>query len=378
MREIIGIVLKGVRTLRRLVLLGWLVALGCPAQTSVQTEVATPPPAAGVPAVQPGVKLTPEMARRIEVTIRNKAQVTPDAVIAIGVPAQSDVSGYDQILVTLTVNGNTSRPLPFLLSSDGKTLAQFNKFDLSQDPREMVPSAGRPARGGPENAPVIIVGYDDLECPFCAKMNAEIFPALLDRYKDQVRVVYRDFPLSEIHPWAMHAAVDANCLGSVSTVGYWNYIDYVHAHADDIAGTEKTPGTDQTSGADQAERYKQILAKADQTLDQLALQEGAREKVDAVGLAACVQKQDDTKMKASVEQAEADPLRLNSAPTLFINGEKVDGVVPIETIYRIIDGALIAAGQTPPPPPPPPPAAPVTPAVAPASQPSPVAAKPGS
>ena len=134
---------------------------------------------------------------------------------------------------------------------------------------------------------MIIVGYDDLECPFCAKMNAEIFPALLDRYNGQVRVVYRDFPLSEIHPWAMHAAVDANCLGKSSTAGYWNFIDYVHAHADDIAGTEKTE------------------AKADQTLDQLTLQEGARQKVDAAQLQACVQKQDETKMKASVEQAEA-------------------------------------------------------------------------
>jgi len=79
-------------------------------------------------------------------------------------------------------------------------------------------------------------------------------------------------------------------------------------------------------------------------------------------------------MKASVEQAEADPLRLNSAPILFINGEKVDGVVPLETIYRIIDEALIAAGQTPPPPPP---AAPVSTPAAAASQPSSVAAKPG-
>jgi predicted DsbA family dithiol-disulfide isomerase len=86
-----------------------------------------------------------------------------------------------------------------------------------------------------------------------------------------------------------------------------------------------------------------------------------------------VQKQDDSKMKASVEQAEADPLRLNSAPVLFINGEKVDGVVPIETIYRIIDGALIAAGQTPPPPPPV-----TTQPAAPATQPAPLAAKPGS
>jgi protein-disulfide isomerase len=335
--------------------MGWLLALACQAQTNVQTAVPTVPPAAGVAVIQPGVQLTAEMARRVEVMIRSRAQVTPDYVLTIGMPTQSDVAGYDQILVTLTVNGKSSRPLPFLLSSDGKTLAQFNKFDLSQDPKDLVSAAGRPARGGPANAPVLIVGYDDLECPYCAKMNAEIFPALLDRYKDQVRVVYRDFPLSEIHPWAMHAAVDANCLGSSSAAGYWNYIDYIHAHADQLAGTEQT------------------AAKANQTLDELALQEGARQKVDAAGLTACVQKQDETNMKASVEQAEADPLRLNSAPVLFINGEKVDGVVPLETIYRIVDGALIAAGQTPPPP------LPVsTPPAAPASQPSPVAAKPGS
>jgi protein-disulfide isomerase len=356
--------------------MGWLVALGCQAQANVQTGVPTAPPAAGVAVIQPGVKLTPEMARRIELMIRSRAQLTPDYVFTISEPTQSEVPGYDQILVTLTANGNSSRPLPFLLSSDGKTLGQFNKFDLSQDPKDLVSAADRPARGGPANAPVIIVGYDDLECPYCAKMNAEIFPALLDRYKDQVRVVYRDFPLSDIHPWAMHAAVDANCLGAASTAGYWNFIDYVHAHADQIAETEQTTENDPTSDADQAERYKQSLAKADQTLDELALQEGARQKVDAKDLAVCVKKQDETKMKASVEQAEAEPLRLNSTPVLFINGEKVDGVVPLETIDRIIDEALIAAGQTPPPPPP---AVPVSmPAAAPASQSSPVAAKPGS
>jgi protein-disulfide isomerase len=249
---------------------------------------------------------------------------------------------------------------------------------------------GRPARGGAENAPVLIVGFDDLECPYCAQMNAEIFPAVLDRYKDQVRVVYRDFPLVDIHPWAMHAAVDANCLGATSTAGYWNFIDYVHAHADQIVGSDPTAGTNPTSGADPVERYKQTLAKADATLDKLTLDEGARQKVSPAELASCVQKQDDSKVKASEQLAEGDPLHLGSAPVLYINGEEVIGVVPIETIYRIIDGALIAAGRTPPPPPPaaPPPAKPLpaTPAAssAPVASPSaatapaPVAAKPGS
>jgi protein-disulfide isomerase len=363
-REIIGVVLNGVRPLRCLALIVSVAALGCHAQTNVQTPVQTGPQAGGAPAIQVGVKLSPEMARRIEVMIRSRAQVSAEYAITIGEPTKGELEGYDQIVVTFTSDGKSSRPLPFLLSTDGKTLAQFNKFDLSQDPKDKVSAAGRPARGGGENAPVLIVGYDDLECPYCAKMNAEIFPALLDRYKDQVRVVYRDFPLFDIHPWAMHAAIDANCLGAASTAGYWNFIDYVHAHADEMAGAEKT------------------AAKADATLDKLAIDEGARQKVNPAELAACVQKQDDSRVKASVTEAEAEPLRVDSTPVLFINGEKVEGIVPIEILDRIIDGALIAAGQTPPPPPPvnPLPATPVAqpaPAAQPA-QPAPVAAKPGS
>jgi len=58
--------------------------------------------------------------------------------------------------------------------------------------------------------------------------------------------------------------------------------------------------------------------------------------------------------------ALAQPLNVDSTPILFINGEKVEGVVPIETIFRLIDGALTAAGQTPPPAPPSHPAQPAT------------------
>jgi protein-disulfide isomerase len=314
-----------------------LAAMGCHAQTSV-------PPAP----VQIGVKLDPEEARRVEVMVRSRSDVPPDYAIAISPPQRSDVSGFDEISVTFASGTNTSKPVTLLISTDGKTLAQFNKWDISQDPREKVSSAGRPARGGPENAPVVIVGFDDLECPFCAKMNAQLFPAILDRYKDQVRVVYRDFPLDQ-HLWAMHAAVDANCLAAASTTAYWDFVDYVHAHAADMGNDDKT------------------VAKADQALDKLVLDEGARQKLDQPELTACVLKQDDTKIRASILNAEAVPLSVGSTPVLFINGEKVEGIQPMDILYRIIDRALVAAGQNPPPPQPAPPAA--TP---------PAASKPGS
>ena len=333
--------LIGVSPLRCLALVVSLATLGCHAQTPAQ--------AAGSQQVQAGVKLPSDLARRIELMIRSRSDIPEDYTITVGEPAKSDLPGFTQVTVSFAADGKPSKSVPFLLSDDGKTLAQFNKFDLSQDPKDKVSAVGRPGRGGPPNAPVVIVGFDDLECPYCAKMNAELFPAILNRYRDQVRVVYRDFPLEEIHPWAKHAAIDANCLASASTEGYWNFVDYVHLHSDEMAGPEKT------------------AAKANQTLDKLTLDEGTRQKVDQPNLVACVLKQDDATVKTSITQAEAD-LRVDSTPILYVNGEKVEGVVPIETLYRIIDRALTAAGQTPPPPPPP----------APAEKPAPAATKPGS
>jgi thiol-disulfide isomerase/thioredoxin len=222
-----------------------LAALGCHAQT------ARPAPAVAQP-VQVGVKLSPELSRRVEVMIRSKSQITPDYIITFGIPAKSEVPGYDQVEATFARESSPNRSATFLLSTDGKTLAQFNKLDLSKDPRDIVSGAGRPARGGPENAPVLIVGFDDLECPFCARMNAELFPAVLDRYKNQVRIVYRDFPLDQ-HLWAMHAAIDANCLAAGSPTAYWNFVDYVHAHAADLPYEEKS------------------IPKSEETLDKLTI-----------------------------------------------------------------------------------------------------------
>jgi protein-disulfide isomerase len=276
-----------------------------------------------------GGKLSPELARRVEILIRSKANLPPNYDVIIGPRAHSDVPGFDEITVLFSAEGKTSKPMAFLLSSDGKTVGQFTKYDISKDPKSLVSDAGRPSRGGPPNAPVVIVGFDDLECPFCAKMHSQLFPALLERYKDQVRIVYRDFPLEQ-HPWAMHAAINSNCLAAQSEPAYWNFVDYVHNHLGDIGGTEKT------------------LTKANETLDTLAKDEGKRQKVNESALNLCIEKQDDTAVKASIKSGME--LGIEATPVLYINGEKLEGALPIEYVYRMIDNALVAAGQTPPPP----------------------------
>jgi protein-disulfide isomerase len=349
LREIMVFVPKYTVPLRLLSLLIAFSTVGCHAQKTLGP-------------VEAGKKLSNEEARRVEVMIRSRSQMPPDYTVQVGMPAASDLTGFQKLPVTYTSPDGTTRNIDFLLSTDGKTLAQMNRFDLSNDPKEKVSAEGRPARGGPENAPVVIVGFDDLECPVCARTHAQLFPAVPNRYKDQIRIVYRDYPLTEIHPWAMHAAVDANCLGAQSKSGYWNYVDYVHAHASEMGGG------------------KGDLDKAKQSLDKLAFDEGTKQKLDQPVLTACILKQDVTKISASIMEGESETLHVNATPTLFINGEKVEGWVPTETLYAVIDRALVAAGQTPPPPLPKPAPEAGAPAAAPATA-SPAAApaaKPGS
>jgi protein-disulfide isomerase len=289
-----------------------LVPAGCRAQTST------------------GGKLSPELERRVELLIRSKTNLPANYDIIVGPRAHSEIPGFDEITVLFSADGKSSKPMAFLISTDGKTMAQFSKFDISKDPKTLVSDAGRPARGGPANAPVVIVGFDDLECPFCAKMHSALFPAIQERYKDQVRIVYLDFPLTDIHPWAMRASLDANCLAAQNGTAYWNFVDQVHEHLNDVAGAEKT------------------LAKANESLDTMAKEEGKRQKVNEATLNQCIEKQDDSVVKASIKLGT--DLGIDATPALFINGERITGALPIEYVYRMIDKALIAEGKTPPPP----------------------------
>lgn len=297
-----------IRTLLPLALLA--ASFGCRAQQ---------PPA--------GAPLTPELARRVEVLVRSRAKIPPNYVITVGSRTHSDFAGFDAVDVSFAADKENARTVTFLLSTDGKTLAQLSKYDLSQDPRTLISAADRPGRGGGAQAPVQIVGFDDLECPYCAKMHAELFPALLQRYGKQVNIVYRDFPLP-MHPWAMRAAVDVNCLAAQSAPAYWNVVDEIHAHGSDFGGPEHS------------------LPKANEQLDQATLAEAKKDGLKQPEVEACIKKQDDAGVKANMKLGES--LEIGATPILYINGEKLEGAYPLADVFRFVDAALVAQGQTPP------------------------------
>ncbi|MGI4758364.1 MAG: DsbA family protein [Janthinobacterium lividum] len=291
--------------------------------------------------VPAGGKLSPEMARRIALTIRTKAQLPFNYDVKVADLKPSTQPGWDEVTVLLGEEGKPAKPMAFLLSKDGKTLAQMNTFDISKDPKTLVSDAGRPSKGGSEKAPVDIVVFDDLECPFCARMHAQMFPAVLNRYGDKVRIAYKDFPLTQIHPWATHAAVDADCLAAQSVPGYWNLVDTLHADLSTI-------GVDPKVTVAPDKQPEKTLPVALAQLDKATLDEGKKQKVDEKKLQACVSKQDETGVKAGL--AEGETLNVNGVPAIFVNGEMITGAVPIEYVYRAVDSALLAQGITPPPP----------------------------
>lgn len=273
------------------------------------------------------LKLPAELAWRVEVLFRSKVSLPSGAEVHVGSRLPSEMDGYDKVLVNYTVQGQSSQAIPFLISRDGRSLVEFNRFDISADPRTMISEESRPARGGPVDAPVSIVVFDDLECPFCARLNATLFPAILDRYKDQVRVVYVDDPISQ-HPWAVRAAVDTGCLAKQSGPGYWNAVDTIHAQASKLGGEERS------------------IAKADDALDEIVKRAGEQQRVDAKMLQTCMQRQDASSV--AISQREAELLGVAVTPTFFINGARVEGDASAEFVYHMIDNALVAGGSTPP------------------------------
>jgi len=291
-----------VTSFRRVFLLFLLVCLGCSAQLAPT-----------------------ELTQRIERQLRASYSVPPTVKVIISSLHPSEFANYDALTVTFDGDGKKQN-FDFLISKDQKTLVRLTKMDLSKDPyaeaMKKIDVKGRPVRGN-ANAKVVVVNYDDFQCPYCSQVHGILFPELLKEYGDRVAFIYKDFPLSEIHPWAIHAAVDANCLAAQNSEAYWEFADYTHANRQTV-NAEK--GLDNQFAA----------------LDRAALSETGKFHLDATKLQSCVKDQKDDAVKASVKEGES--LGVSGTPTMFVNGEMLDGARPVAEFRTLFDRALQQAG----------------------------------
>jgi len=271
-----------------------------------------------------------DVSQKIERQLRVKYNVPADVKVLVSAPRPSEFPAYDTIKVTFSGKGR-DQEYDFLLSKDQKTLIRMTKMDLSEDPYQAIIDkldvTGRPVRGNP-NAKVKLVNFDDLQCPYCSQTHRILFPDLLKEYGDRVAFIYKDYPLSEIHPWAIHAAVAANCLAAQSGDAYWEFADYIHSNQKLISSENG--------------RDNQFAA-----LDRTAVAQAGKFHLDTPKLQACLKDpKGEQAVQASVKQGDA--LDVSGTPTMFINGEMLDGARPASEIRSALDNALKRAGVAPP------------------------------
>jgi protein-disulfide isomerase len=172
-------------------------------------------------------------------------------------------------------------------------------------PRHQVQLAATDPAIGNASAPVTIVEFSDFQCPFCQRV-APTLKQIREKYGDKVRVVWKDFPLTQIHPQAFKAGEAAHCAGEQGK--YWEYHDRLF-------------GNQEALQPDNLKKHAADLS------------------LDSATFNACL---DSGKYGSRVTAGISQGTRLgvNSTPTLYINGRMLSGAHPYETIAAIIDEEL--------------------------------------
>ena len=168
---------------------------------------------------------------------------------------------------------------------------------------EKVDTQGHPFIG-PPNAPITIIEFSDFQCPFCSRMVSPL-EKIRENYKDQVRLVFRQFPLNSIHPQAQKAAEASLCAANQNK--FWEMHDLMFED--------------------------KKLSLSDLKLKAASL------KLDKIEFERCL---DLNQFTEQVKQDIFDGARagVTATPTLFINGRPLTGAVPYKQIKKIIDEEL--------------------------------------
>jgi protein-disulfide isomerase len=176
---------------------------------------------------------------------------------------------------------------------------------LIDAPRQPVTVSGDDPSQGPANAPVTIVEFSDFQCPFCLRVMPTL-KRVKQTYGDKVRIVWKDFPLTQIHPQAFKAAEAGNCAREQGK--FWEYHDRLFANQQAL----------------QPEYLKKYAADAG---------------LDTAKFNACL---DTAKYSDRVQEqmGVGTGLGVSATPAMFINGRLVSGAQPYETIAAVVDEEL--------------------------------------
>jgi protein-disulfide isomerase len=262
----------------------------------------------------PAQKKTALDKATMEAYVRHLFVMDKQVTVKVGDPQPSQFSGYKEVVVSASA-GQAHQDFPFLVSDDGSKIVQgsFNFFDVGQNPfktdLDKLKTEGAPSFGT-QGAPVVIVEFSDFECPYCKNEASVIRQNLLSAYPKEVHFYFKEFPLESLHPWAKAAAVASRCVYHQNSDAFWNYHDWIFEHQ-----TEITP--------------ENLTSKIDEWA------KGVK-GIDAAKLGSCMESKA-TEAEVAKDQADGRALKVDSTPTLFINGRRVASSIDWPTLRSIID-----------------------------------------
>jgi protein-disulfide isomerase len=237
------------------------------------------------------------LEKRVEVYLRNLYAWGPEFSVKVDAPKPSPISDLLEVPVTISKDEQSSSAVVYV-SKSGKYMIRGELTDMTIDPFADVAAklhVGDSPSKGPANAKVTVIEFADFECPVCRQLDL-ILRDLLPKHPE-IRFVFKQFPLTEIHPWAMTAAIATQCAWAQNPDAFWKMHDAVYDAQDSI-----TPEN----------AWDKLL--------EIATQSG----LNPDGYKTCIASPDTAnQVKSTIEEGRA--LDVNATPTTFINNRRIVG-----------------------------------------------------
>jgi protein-disulfide isomerase len=262
------------------------------AQTTSEKEKSTAPKADDSSTAKRG-----PVESRVEQYLRNLYAWGPTYDVKVGPTKPSPVPDLLEVPVTVSMGGQSDTATVYV-SKTGNFLLRGELTDMSVDPFADIHSklhVGMSPSMGPEDAKITLFEFADFECPSCRQLDL-VLRELLPRHPE-VRLVFKHYPLTDIHPWAMTAAIASQCAFQQSSAAFWKIHDAIFDAQDVISPSN-------------------VWAKMLELADQLGL--------DAEAYRACmINPETANQVKAPIEEGHA--LSITATPTTFVNSRRVVG-----------------------------------------------------
>lgn len=234
---------------------------------------------------------------RVEEYLRNLYAWGPAYDVKVGPSKPSPIAELLEVPVTVSMGGQSDTAVVYV-SKTGNFLLRGELTDMSVDPFADTRSklhVGNSPSIGPEDAKITLIEFADFECPSCRALDL-VLRDLLSRHPE-VRLVFKHYPLTDIHPWAMTAAIASQCAYQQSPAAFWKIHDAIFDAQDVISPSN-------------------VWDKMQELAKQLGLNPDA--------YSACMINPD-TANQVNATMKEGHALTVTATPTTFVNSRRIVG-----------------------------------------------------